>query len=91
MRTAAEHSTLTNYREGRFITLLLLELDAALHYGPKASQHCLLLPGVPGHQYFDLLLHQIQALCVIPQAIFQQNKVDRRNGIAPAKEGAGLE
>ena len=91
MRTTAEHSALADHRERRFVALLLLELNAALHNAAQARQHGLLLPGVSGHQYFKLLLHQIQALCVVPQAIFQQDQVDRYYRIASAKESTGLE
>jgi hypothetical protein len=89
MRTTTEHATLTDYRERRFVALLLLELNAALHNTAQARQHGLLLPGVSGHQYFKLLLHQIQALRVVPQTIFQQDQVDRYYRITSAKESAG--
>ena len=82
---------LGNSLPGFFIALLLLELNAALHNTAQTRQHGLLLPGVSGHQYFKLLLHQIQALCVVPQAIFQQDQVDRYYRITSAKESAGLE
>lgn len=70
MRAAAEHTAFFNDGEGGFIALLLLQLEAALDNTAEASQHGLLLPGVSGHQYFQLLLHEIQTLRVIPQAIF---------------------
>ena len=90
MWTAAEHASLTQHGKSGFIALLLLQLNASLHDTAETRQHGLLLPGVPGHQYFELLLHQIQALGVIPQAILQQDEINRGDGVAPAEEGAGL-
>lgn len=71
--------------------MLLLKLDAPLGNRPQLIEHRLLSPGVSGHQNVELLLHQIHAFRVVPEAVFQQDQIDGRNGIATAEQGAGLQ
>lgn len=91
MRFAGEHAPKAIHFQRGFITLLLLELDAPLGNRPQLVEHCLLSPGVSGHQNDKLLLHQIHAFCVVPEAIFQQDQIDWRNGITAAEQGARLQ
>ncbi len=58
MRATAEPPPSLLTVKGGFIALLLLQLEAALDNTAEASQHGLLLPGVSGHQYFQLLLRR---------------------------------
>ncbi|MOA30476.1 hypothetical protein D3C78_1515680 [compost metagenome] len=70
MRFTREHpAEATDFKRG-FITLLLLKLDASLSDGSQLVEHGLLSPCVPGHQNIQLLLHEIHAFCIVPQAIF---------------------
>ena len=46
---------------------------------------------VTGHERFQLLRHQVHTFDVVPQTIFQQDKVNRRDAVAAAEEGAGLQ
>ena len=91
MRLTAEHAAHARDFKRGFIAVLLLDLNTALDDSAQFSQHRLLAPGMAGHQGFQLLRHQIHAFDVMPQAIFQQDQVDRRDGVAAAKEGAGLQ
>ncbi|VFS27456.1 Uncharacterised protein [Yokenella regensburgei] len=91
MRFTAKHAADAGHFQRSFVALLLLKLDTSLGNCSQAVQHGLLLPGVPGHQYLQLMLHQMHAFGVVPQTVFQQDKIDRCNGVTTAEEGAGLQ
>ena len=91
VRFAAKHPAKAGDLQRRFVTLLLLDLNASLHNRPQPRQHRLLLPGVTGHERFQLLRHQVHTFDVVPQTIFQQDKVNRRDAVTAAEEGAGLQ
>ena len=91
VRFAAKHPAKAGDLQRRFVALLLLDLNASLDNGPQPRQHRLLLPGVTGHERFQLLRHQVHTFDVVPQTIFQQDKVNRRDAVAAAEEGAGLQ
>ena len=55
MRFTAEHPAEARDLQRGFVAVLLLDLDASLGYGAQFGQHCLLLPGMAGHQGFQLL------------------------------------
>ncbi|MNT73366.1 hypothetical protein D3C72_2120630 [compost metagenome] len=85
MRFTREHPAEAADFKRCFITLLLLKLDASLSDSAQLIKHRLLSPRVPGHQNVQLLLHKIHALSIVPQAVFQQDKIDWGDGVSPAK------
>lgn len=70
MRFAGEHTAKAVYFQRCFVALLLLQLNTPLGNRPELVEHRLLAPGVSGHQYVKLLLHQVHAFRVVPETIF---------------------
>ncbi|MNL50756.1 hypothetical protein D3C87_1737950 [compost metagenome] len=70
MRFTRKHPAEAADLQRRFVTLLLLKLNASLSNSAQLGEHRLLPPRVPGHQNVQLLLHQMHTFAVVPQTIF---------------------